>query len=254
MLVSIATHPIPLERAMRGGVRDDASKASVSDERAAKGSVVARPLDRSFSHAANRGTLLAAQELREDPAGRQGPMKGQKELSPVEEVEVSRMAARDAEVRRHELAHASAGGAHIGIAEYKYERGPDGKLYAVGGRVSIDVAPAGSPAATIRKMEAVIRAAMAPANPSMADRAAAVLAWQIRQMAVTEEKAEEKDKERKAEERKAEDEPSSALASYTLKDGGPNGGSTGVTLAEAAAYEHAAGQTRDSRQELDVNT
>jgi hypothetical protein len=37
-------------------------------------------------------------------------------------------------------------------------------------------------------------------------------------------------------------------------DGGPNAGSTAVTLAEAAAYEHAAGQTRDSRQEFDLNT
>ena len=233
MLVPITTNPIIVERALLGDARDDASKVSVSHDRAAKGGAVGRPLDSSFSHAANRGTLLAAQELREDPAGRRGPMKGPKELSPVEELEVSRMVARDAEVRRHELAHASAGGAHIGIAEYKYERGPDGKLYAVGGRVSIDVAPAGSPAATIRKMDAVIRAAMAPANPSMEDRAAAVLAWQIRQMAVNEEKAEKK---------KAEDETSSALASSMANDGGPKTGSIGVTLAEAAAYEHAAGR------------
>jgi hypothetical protein len=254
MLVQAATNSISLERALRGDARNAPLTPSIPLGRPSKGGAVARPLDSSFTHAANSGTLLAAQELRENPASRQGVMKGPKELSPVEELKVSRMVARDAEVRRHELAHASSGGAHIGVAEYKYERGPDGKLYAVGGRVSIDVAPAGSASATIRKMEAVIRAAMAPANPSMADRAAAVLAWQIRQMAVNEEMAEEKSKEEKAEELKAEHEPTSPIASFTLKDGGLNAGSIGVTFAAAATYERAAGQTQDSRQKFDLNT
>jgi hypothetical protein len=66
-------------------------------------------LDRFFSHAANHRTLLAAQELQDDPASQKGPVKGQKELSPAEEVEVSRMVARDAEVRRYEMAHAVGG-------------------------------------------------------------------------------------------------------------------------------------------------
>ena len=249
MLVANAINPIPLERALRGDVRNEALTTPVSGERAAGGGVVARPLEGPFSHVAHARTLLAAQEAREDPTSRQGPMANPKELSQAEELEVRRMRQRDAEVRRHELTHAAAGGPHIGVAEYKYQRGPDGKLYAVGGRVSIDVAPAGSPAATIRKMDTVIRAAMAPLNPSMEDRAAAVLAWQIRQMAVTEEKAEEKDD--------ASETPRAPVFPGVDEDAS-KAGSTGVTLAEAAAYERTAGQTRDPhtqnpRQALDLS-
>lgn len=44
-------------------------------------------------------------------------------------------------------------------------------MYAVGGRVRIDVsAVSGDPAATLRKMQQVRRAALAPAEPSSQDR------------------------------------------------------------------------------------
>jgi hypothetical protein len=58
--------------------------------------------------------------------------------------------------------------------------GPDGRRYAVEGQVPFDVAPVpGDPAATLRKMEVVSRAASAAANPSAADRAAAARAVQL---------------------------------------------------------------------------
>lgn len=56
-------------------------------------------------------------------------------------------------------------------------RGPDGRQYATGGEVSIDVSPvAGDPQATIDKAEKIRRAALAPAEPSQADRAVAARA------------------------------------------------------------------------------
>ena len=58
-------------------------------------------------------------------------------------------------------------------------RGPDGQQYAVSGEVSIDVSRANSAAATAEKMEAVIRAALAPANPSAQDLAVAAQARQV---------------------------------------------------------------------------
>ena len=62
--------------------------------------------------------------------------------------------------------------------------GPDGKRYAVEGSVPIDVSPvAGDPAATLRKMEVVSRAANAPASPSGADRAVAAQAARMAQQA-----------------------------------------------------------------------
>lgn len=123
----------------------------------------------------DRDGLLSAQEggseedrqRRKDPAG----------LTDEERSKVQEMKARDREVRAHEQAHAGAGGQYAGAPSYSYENGPDGKRYAVSGEVSIDVSPVeGDPEATIRKMEQVKKAALAPADPSAQDRKVAAQA------------------------------------------------------------------------------
>ncbi len=88
---------------------------------------------------------------------------------------------RDQEVRAHERAHLSAGGQYVrGGARFSYQYGPDGRRYAVGGEVSIDVAPVpGDPQATLRKAQTIRRAALAPADPSAQDRAVAAQAQQM---------------------------------------------------------------------------
>lgn len=86
------------------------------------------------------------------------------------QLEIRSLAARDREVRAHEQAHAAIGGSFAGAPKYQFERGPDGVNYAVGGEVPIDVSPAATPEATINKMQAVRRAALAPAEPSPQDR------------------------------------------------------------------------------------
>lgn len=92
----------------------------------------------------------------------------------AEAEQIRKLKARDAEVRAHEQAHAATGGAFAGAPSYEFQRGPDGHNYAVGGEVPIDVsAIAGDPRATIRKMQQVQRAALAPPDPSGADRAIA---------------------------------------------------------------------------------
>ena len=91
---------------------------------------------------------------------------------------------RDREVRTHEQAHKASGGAYTGSIRLSYQMGPDGKRYAVEGSVPIDVSPVpGDPAATLRKMEVVHRAANAPASPSSADRAVAAQAQRATQQA-----------------------------------------------------------------------
>ncbi|CAM4379406.1 putative metalloprotease CJM1_0395 family protein [Pseudoalteromonas ostreae] len=93
--------------------------------------------------------------------------------------QVKELKARDTEVRVHEQAHASVGGQYAGSPSYEYQRGPDGQKYAVGGEVQIDVAEIeGDPEATIEKMQTVRAAALAPAEPSGADRAIAADATQ----------------------------------------------------------------------------
>jgi hypothetical protein len=100
-------------------------------------------------------------------------------LTEDEQKEVQDLKQRDREVKAHEMAHAAAGGQYAGGASYEYQTGPDGKRYAVGGEVSIDTSPIkGDPEATIRKMQTVRKAALAPAQPSAQDRAVAAKAAQ----------------------------------------------------------------------------
>ncbi|MBB1306302.1 putative metalloprotease CJM1_0395 family protein [Pseudoalteromonas sp. SR43-5] len=96
-----------------------------------------------------------------------------------EQQQITELKARDTEVRIHEQAHASVGGQYAGSPSYEYQRGPDGTNYAVGGEVQIDVSEIpGDPQATIDKMQTVRAAALAPAEPSGADRSIAADATQ----------------------------------------------------------------------------
>jgi len=98
-------------------------------------------------------------------------------LSDEERAAVAQLKERDREVRAHENAHASAGGAYAGSPSYEFTRGPDGVQYAVGGQVDIDTSEVpGDPRATIAKLEVVRSAALAPARPSGQDRAVAAAA------------------------------------------------------------------------------
>ncbi|WP_087036588.1 putative metalloprotease CJM1_0395 family protein [Oceanisphaera profunda] len=103
-----------------------------------------------------------------------------KELTMEQQEELLQLQQRDQEVRVHEQQHASVGGQHTGTPSYEYETGPDGKQYVVEGSVSADLSPiAGDPNATIEKMQQVKAAALAPAEPSSADKNAASRADQL---------------------------------------------------------------------------
>ena len=96
------------------------------------------------------------------------------ELTEEEQSEVRELEDRDREVRQHEQAHMAAGGQYTrGAPSYDYQTGPDGQRYAVGGKVSVDTAAERTPEATISKAQTIRRAALAPADPSAADRAIA---------------------------------------------------------------------------------
>jgi hypothetical protein len=98
---------------------------------------------------------------------------------------ISQLEARDREVRIHEQAHVAAGGQYVTSGpSYSYQTGPDGKRYAVGGNVGIDVSPIpDDPEATIAKARQVIQAALAPAEPSSQDYAVAQTAQAMMQQA-----------------------------------------------------------------------
>ncbi len=103
----------------------------------------------------------------------------------------------DMKVRAHEMAHLiAAQGIAVFGPYYEYVRGPDGRMYAVGGEVNIDTSPVpGDPEKTIEKAEKIVRAALAPVNPSPQDYRVAQQAEMIKQKATLEKEQEEKDQE-----------------------------------------------------------
>jgi len=99
------------------------------------------------------------------------------ELDSEEKSVLIQLQASDTKVRAHESAHLSAAaGIAAGGASFTYERGPDGRMYAVAGEVPISVSEGKDPQDTLEKMRQVEAAAMAPADPSPQDHAVAASA------------------------------------------------------------------------------
>ena len=130
--------------------------------------------------------LLVSRE-KEDALGEQTPSShlqmqsdtnqtNDQELSSEEERVLKALEARDAEVKTHEAAHQAAGGGLVGPASYTYQRGPDGKMYAIGGEVPISAPTPSSPEEAIKIAQQLVTAAMAPADPSPQDFAVAASA------------------------------------------------------------------------------
>ncbi|MFT5584964.1 MAG: hypothetical protein ACI9VR_002552 [Cognaticolwellia sp.] len=112
----------------------------------------------------------------QEEEGEGGSLDG---LNSEEKAQVTAMAARDAEVRAHEQAHKAVGGALTGSISYSTEKGPDGNDYAIGGHVPIDSSPGATPEETVQKAARIQAAALAPADPSPADKSVAAGAAQM---------------------------------------------------------------------------
>lgn len=127
-------------------------------------------------------------------SGSRGSATGNiQQLSPEEQKQVQKLKERDRQVRQHELAHVAAGaGLVTSGASYTYQKGPDGVNYAIGGEVGISTSPGRTPDETIRRAQQIRAAALAPADPSGADRAIAAQASQMELQAQIE-KAQESD-------------------------------------------------------------
>ena len=115
-----------------------------------------------------KAELEKAQKNKESKASKNGD-----ELSADEKRVVNELAARDSEVKAHEAAHQGAGGGMTGSASYTYQQGPDGKMYAIGGEVSISSPSASTPEEAIKIARQIASAAMAAGDPSPQDFAVA---------------------------------------------------------------------------------
>jgi len=105
-------------------------------------------------------------------------------LTEDEQRRVEELKKIDQKVKVHEQAHVSAAGGYArGGANYNFVTGPDGNRYASGGHVNLDTSPESTPEATIRKADVIRKAALAPADPSPADRQIAADAAKMKQNA-----------------------------------------------------------------------
>lgn len=206
--VSINTANPPTELARRDAVRRDlfvpvaeaeksaAEKPVVTDERARPaGNQASVNLYDANGKETETQQAVAGREQRQNGQQQDGNSEQQdsqqqakqqearqQQVEQQEQQQIQELKSRDQEVKTHEQAHAAIGGRYAGAPSYSYERGPDGNQYAVAGEVQIDIAPIpGDPQGTVQKMQQVRSAALAPAEPSSADRRIAAEAMQ-RQM------------------------------------------------------------------------
>lgn len=167
---------------------------------------------------------------------------GKSELSEDQQRQVEKLKETDRKVRAHEQAHMAAGGALVqGGASYTYDKGPDGRMYAVAGEVSIDVSPGRSPEESLAKAQQIRAAAMAPADPSPQDRRVAAGAARLESSARAEQAKEQAAEAAAAQEGSASTEgvpgeqalaPAAAEAAVT----GPSGAVAGDGVRGEATY------------------
>ena len=179
------------------GGRGEAPASAPAKPAAAQANPVAKPDNATVAPPLSAITnMIPAQEADQAKAAEKAKAKASdNQLTPEQQETVQELKKIDAEVRAHERAHKTAGGSLAGQATYTYVQGPDGQQYAVSGEVAIDSGTSASPRETIRKMEIVIRAAMAPANPSSQDQSVAAAARQTIQKAQSQLAKEEAEKE-----------------------------------------------------------
>ncbi len=108
-------------------------------------------------------------------------VKNKKDKLNIEQkLKLIKLQQRDMHVRAHEAAHIAVGGSLVaGGATYTYQRGPDGKLYAVGGEVKIQIPKSKNPKENIKIARQVRAAALAPSNPSPQDLKVASMAMMM---------------------------------------------------------------------------
>lgn len=95
------------------------------------------------------------------------PAPGQ--LTDAEKRIVAELQARDREVRNEEQRHAATAGQFGGEPQYVFKRGPDGKLYAVEGKVAINAQVSGTPEDQEKALRRIQAAAVSVQSPSSGD-------------------------------------------------------------------------------------
>lgn len=149
---------------------DNTSGSSSSRSSSQAGSEVKEGDEGAARQSTGESNTTSSAEPKPDEAQQKQQQNRESREQQALEREIDSLMKRDTQVRSHEQAHAAVGGIHAGQPAFEFEKGPDGKRYAVEGEVQIDVSVVnGDSLATMAKMKQVYAAAMAPVDPSMAD-------------------------------------------------------------------------------------
>ncbi|BDW95670.1 hypothetical protein MACH10_13550 [Thalassospira tepidiphila] len=109
-------------------------------------------------------TQRQQQEREATPENARQPTSNPALLTASEREIVRELSARDAIVRTEEESHQTLAGANAGMISYSYTAGPDGRLYATGGKVSIRPIQGLDGVAAIANQAAISRAASVPGS------------------------------------------------------------------------------------------
>ncbi|CUU69744.1 SrpA-related protein [Campylobacter hyointestinalis] len=126
-------------------------------------------LDYGTKNSSDKEDTVKTSQTSDDSSSDNKDKKNITQLSDEEKLQVAKLQQRDSEVRTHEASHIAAGAGLTSGADFTYQKGPDSKMYAVGGEVEIDTSPGRTPQETIQKAQQIKRAALAPSNPSPAN-------------------------------------------------------------------------------------
>ena len=160
------------------------------------------------------------------------------EDSPETRAAVAELKSIEREVIAHEAAHMAVGGRFAGGVSYSYTTGPDGKKYITGGEVPISTPAIDDPEEALRNAEQVMRAAMAPANPSSQDAAVAASAAQTAIQARAQLAADAPKKSDAGDDRTADEKGEKGIDAYTARRAmdayAASGSTNGLWIAESA--------------------
>ena len=104
------------------------------------------------------------QDREATPTNARQPTSNPALLTASEREIVQQLRSRDAAVRTEEESHQTLAGANAGMISYSYTAGPDGRLYATGGKVSIHPLQGLDGIAAIANQAAISRAASVPGS------------------------------------------------------------------------------------------
>ena len=117
-------------------------------------------------------TLVVRKLAQGETANTTAPANVPGQLSDSDRRIIAELQQRDREVRNEEERHAATAGQFAGVPQYTYKRGPDGKLYAVEGKVPINVNVSGTAEDRERALRQVQAAAVSVQSPSSGDTSA----------------------------------------------------------------------------------